>query len=443
MDAEFLGADLFSDPVKSRAQIIDAVRHARRDIPDRGSSFFIHLSELCPVACEHCMYSSDLTRKTAKDSLSPAELDAAIDFINESRSEKLNITGGGEPFVKFPSILRLLERVDVPRVEIVSAGHWGRSQVRAKQLLERMGQAIRDNPHRPRVLLRLSADRYHIEAPQPVRIGYYGNIARAWRQVETGMDLGFRSIQPDIGSVDRALAGEIGAEIEPVDEWNSRLVFPDGVALPITFNVFRLSGKAAELRDDLLDGTLTIRDYYAPFETADNKLTLATTVNDAIRGSYGASRGAAVTMNSDGTFWIFAGTAPDRRQLFDGQGFAEAMSVFFDDPITHLLVDEGIWELAGLVASLDPATHDAALAKNDVASLVEDLLAPPDVRLAVTLLAAQRILRADGSGAGIDGDSPIAASLAAAVAAPDLLGSCARQISSSSGSRSSRSRSAL
>lgn len=426
--AEYLVA-LFSDASQSRAQILDAVRHTRDDVPDRGSSFFIHLSELCPVACLHCMYSSDLNRKTAKDSLSPAELEATIDFINSSRSEKLNITGGGEPFVKFPSILRLLERVDVPRVEIVSAGHWGRSPLRARQLLERMDEALGRNPHKPDVLLRLSIDRYHIEAPRPVRLEYYGNIARAWQQLKPAFDLGFRSIQPDRGSVDRALAAQIGAELQAVDDWNSRILLPDGASLPITFNVFRLSGKAAELRDDLLDGTLTIREYYAPFETGPQRLTLATTVNDAIRGTYAASPGAAVTLNSDGTFWIFAGTAPDRRLLFDGQTFDEAMAHFFADPITHLLVDEGIWELAGLVASLDPATHDAAVAKNDVASLVEDLLAPDDVRLAVTLLAAQRMLR-DGK-AGIDERTAISADLAAAVGAPDLLTACTAAIAGS------------
>lgn len=426
--AEYL-TDLFADASQSRTQVLDAVRHTRDDVPDRGSSFFIHLSELCPVACLHCMYSSDLHRKTAKDSLSPGELEATIDFINESRSEKLNITGGGEPFVKFASILRLLERVDVPRVEIVSAGHWGRSPQRARQLLSRMDEALARNPHKPRVLLRLSIDRYHIEAPRPVRIEYYGNITRAWQELKPAIELGFRSIQPDLGTVDRALAAQIGAELQAVDDWNSRILLPDGTALPITFNVFRLSGKAAELRDDLLDGTLTIREYYAPFETGPQRLTLATTVNDAIRGAYAASPGAAVTLNSDGTFWIFAGTAPDRRLLFDGQTFGEAMAHFFADPITHLLVDEGIWELAGLVAGLDPATHDAALAKNDVASLVEDLLAPQDVRLAVTLLATQRMLR-DGK-AEIEPSAAVHANLAAAVGTPDLLAACTTAIAES------------
>ncbi|WP_406120472.1 4Fe-4S cluster-binding domain-containing protein [Streptomyces sp. NBC_00989] len=398
---------LFDNPKESRERVIKAVRHRGVVVPERGSSFFIHLSELCPVACEHCMYASDLTRKaTAKDSLSRPELDAAIDFINASRSEKLNITGGGEPFLKFKTILRLLERVTVPRVEIVTAGYWGKHAGRAERLPGQMDEALRRNPQPPETLLRLSIDRYHIDAPQPVLIPHYGNVARAWQKLRPGLALGFRSIQPDMDIVDADLARELGAKVETVNDWNRRIVLPDGTALPITFNVFRLSGKAAELRDDLLEGTQTIKEYYSPFESGSNRLTLATAVNDAIRGAYAASPGAAVTLNSDGTFWIFAGTAPDRRMMFTGQRFGEAMDYFFQDPITHSLVDDGVWALADIVAGLDPATHAEAVAKNDVASLVEDLLAPDDVRLAVTLLAAQRMV--DRDRATVEGDAAMA-----------------------------------
>jgi hypothetical protein len=420
MDADL--AALFSSPQRSRDRIIGAMR-PQCSLPDHGSSFFIHLSELCPVACEHCMYSSDLNRKSAKDSLSPTELEAAIDFIDDSHSVKLNITGGGEPFLKYRSILRLLERVDVPRIEIVTAGYWGKSAGRAERQLSEMDAALRRNPNQPQGLLRLSADRYHINAPRPVHLQHYGNIARAWQRLPLSFSLGFRSIQPDMDTVDKALADEIGATIEIVDDWNRRLVLSDGRAIPITFNVFRLSGKAAQLHDDLLDGTLTIRDYYAPFESGPNRLTLATAVNDAIRGTYTADAGAAITMNSDGTIWIFAGTAPDRRMTFQGLDFRTAMIRFFADPITHLLASEGVWALADLVSRLDPPAHIAALAKNDVACLVEDLLAPDDVRLAVTLLAARWMIT---TGRGqIVGERGIGG---AVTGSGDLLNACAAHL---------------
>jgi hypothetical protein len=383
--------EAFESPAASRDGLIQAFE-SRVPPPSTGSSFFIHLSELCPVACEHCMYSSDLEPKSVKDSLPPDELERAIGFINESCSQKLNITGGGEPFLKFASILRLLETVTVPRIEIVTAGYWAKYPRRASALIWRLDEARSRNPAAPDVLLRLSIDRYHLNAPRPVLMEHYGNVARAWAQVKPGFRLGFRSIQPDLGIVDRGLAEELSATVVEVNDWNRVLVLPSGEELPMTFNVFRRSGKAAELTDEHRDRSQTIREYYGPFETGEGRLTLATTVNDAIRGTYSASPGVAVTLNSDGTFWIFCGTSPDRRLTLGSHSFAAAVATFFQDPITHLLVDEGVWGLSDLVVELDPPAHLAAMAKNDVACLVEDLLVSPDVRLAVTLIATQRLL---------------------------------------------------
>jgi hypothetical protein len=388
---------MFAEPERARADLIRRARWRPAALPDRGSSFFIHLSELCPVACEHCMYSSDLQRKSAKDSLTPEELDTAIAFIDGSRSEKLNITGGGEPFLKLPSILRLLATVRAPRIELVTAGYWAKTGPAAERMLARLVAALRSNPHRPELLLRLSLDRYHLTAPQPVLIEHYAHIVRAWDTAEPDLLLGLRSIQPDRDYVDRLLLEQVGGHLAEIDEWNRQLVLPSGRAVPITFNVFRASGKAGELaeRTELRDQSKSIREYYGPFERQPGRLVLATTVNDAIRGDYTDTGGLAITMNSDGRFWIFCGTAPDRHLVLGTTGFADAIEYFFQDPITRLLVDDGVWALSDIVSDLDPATVVAAIAKNDVASLVDDLLASPEMRLAVTLVAIRRLCDED------------------------------------------------
>ena len=388
--------DLFADPAATRRQLIADCRWAPRQIPDRGSSFFIHLSELCPVACKHCMYSSDLVQKTDKPSLDPGELQRAAEFINESRSDKLNITGGGEPFLKLPSILQLLATVNTPRIEIVTAGYWAKSYRAANAMLDRLSEALRKNPHQPDVMLRLSLDRYHVYAPQPVLIEYYGYVAQAWNADSRGMRLGYRSIQPDRDYIDVLLAKQVDGELADVDDWNRELVLPGGARVPLTYNVFRVSGKAAELseRTELSQHTKTIREYYGPFETGEARLSLATAVNDAIRGSYTHSPGLAVTLNSDGRFWIFCGTSPDRQLVLGRESFQQAMVTFYEDPITRLLVDEGVWALSDLVLELAPEVHRAAIEKNDMAALVDDLLCTADVRLAVTLIAARHYLAA-------------------------------------------------
>jgi hypothetical protein len=386
--------ELLAAPEHARFDLIRRAQWRPGPLPDRGSSFFLHLSELCPVACEHCMYSSDLNRKSEKDSLAPEELETAIELIDASRSEKLNITGGGEPFLKLPSILRLLETVRVPRIEIVTAGYWAKTPTAARRMINRLGAARRRNPHDPELMLRLSIDRYHLNAPKPVLIEHYGNVARAWSAAPNGMLLGFRGIQPDLGQVDRLLAGEVGGELVEVDEWNRRLVFPNGATAPITFNVFRVSGKAGELaeRSELRARSRGIREYYGPFESRQGQLVLATAVNDAIRGSYTNTGGLAITMNSDGRFWIFCGTAPDRQLVLGEADFPGAVEFFFQDPITRLLVDDGVWALADIVAELDPRRCAVAIAKNDVASLVDDLLVRPEIRLAVTIVAIGRFV---------------------------------------------------
>ncbi len=387
---------LFATPERSRHDLITDLRWTPSEIPGRGSSFFIHLSELCPVACEHCMYSSDLQQKTEKPALNPDELQRAIGFINESRSDKLNITGGGEPFLKLPSILALLEQVNTPRIEIVTAGYWAKSYRAANAMLTKLSDAFHRNLNAPEVMLRLSLDRYHLNAPQPVLIEYYADVARAWDADPRGMRLGYRSIQPDRGYVDVLLAKEVGGELLDTDEWNRELVLPSGKRIPLTYNVFRVSGKAGQLaeRSDLSKHSKTVREYYGPFETGEARLSLATTVNDAIRGSYTHSSGLAVTLNSDGRFWIFCGTAPDRQLVLGSHTFQQAMATFFEDPITRLLVDDGVWALSDLVLELDPAVHRAAIGKNDVAALVDDLLCRPDILLAVTLLAIREYVAA-------------------------------------------------
>lgn len=385
---------LFAAPERARFELIDRARWRPGPLPDHGSRFFFHVSELCPVECRHCMASADRNRKSAKDSLSPDELATAIGFIDASNSEQLDITGGGEPFLKPRSVFRLIENVRVPRIDLVTAGYWAKTPRAATRVLDRLVDAVRRNPHRPELLLRLSLDRYHLTAPHPVRIEHYGNIVRAWQSCSDTLSLGLRGIQPDMGHVDRLLCEETGADLVVVDEWQRALTLPGGQSVPMTFNPFRASGKAADLteRDEMRRRSSTIREYYGEYEHGPGDLVLATTVNDAIRGRYADTGGLNITMHSDGRFWIVSGTSPDRQLTLSDADFHGAIEYFFRDPITRLLVDDGVWALADIIREIDPDTVGAVIARNDVTSLVDDLLAGADLRLAVTIVALHRQL---------------------------------------------------
>lgn len=67
-------AALFANTLEARDQVIRSLSAFEHPILLSGSSFFIYLSELCLVACEHCMYSSDLTAKSLWDALDKEDL---------------------------------------------------------------------------------------------------------------------------------------------------------------------------------------------------------------------------------------------------------------------------------------------------------------------------------------------------------------------------------
>lgn len=285
----------------------------------------------------------------------------------------------------------------MPRIEIVTAGYWGTTVRRAERLLSQMERAAARNDATPHVLVRLSIDEYHLTAPNPVTIEQYANVVRAWNQINVQhLEVGCRSLQSERDTTDRMLAVELGARLEYVDEMIGRFDQPDARSFPITYNVFRLAGKAKELEESSLPDTQSIRQYYTGFgsDDEDDSLNLATAVNDAIHGQYSDAAGAAITLDSDGTYWIFCGTAPDRRlDLASCSSFAEAIIHVCRDPITVLLLERGMWEIWEIVEAIDEELAQRVLAENDVTRFVESLLENEHVLWAASAIAAGRLYR--------------------------------------------------
>lgn len=350
----------------------------------KGSNFYIHLTSICPVACQHCMYSSDLTQKTPKDSFTKTELARVVSFINESQSEKLTISGGGEPFLKMASILRLLAEVEAPHIELVTAGHWAKTQTRAATVLAQLTTAVQRNPHTPTIALRMSVDTFHINAPHGVPLDYAANLIQAWEQTDQSISLGIRSLDLDWDKTDVALAKLLDADLTDINDWNRELILPSGLAIPMTYNVMRMSG-AAELLKDHVSPQKDIKSYFKEFEASDGSFTPGTLVNDAINGSYAASKGFSPTLDADGSIWVFCASAPDRHSHLSERSFHDTIAFVMEDPVSRLLVNEGVWRLVEIVTKYDRAHAARVLKMNDITSIVEQLLRPADLRLRVTL----------------------------------------------------------
>jgi len=112
----------------------------------KGAHAYIHLTGVCKVACEHCMYSSDYTARLPKPSLNSLEVDLANKYINDSGSQKLTISGGGEPFLKLNALLSLISKSFVPHIEIDTAGDWAISANKTVKILSSLSKALEEIP---------------------------------------------------------------------------------------------------------------------------------------------------------------------------------------------------------------------------------------------------------------------------------------------------------
>ena len=343
-------------------------------LPNQISHLYCHLTEVCDVACHHCMYSSDSSKASrARPRLNGERLAAVVATANSGKPTKATISGGGEPFLEFASIRLLVATLACSDIEIVTAGRWARSETIARRRLQTIAQAGQENPRNPRLMLRVSADRFHREAPNPVLLDDYARIIDAWRPYMHSVSLGFRGVILPADETLAQLATILGATVRQVDHWNAVLELGGGVAVPWTFNVLRYGGKGAAFREI---PTMSMMDYYAAFRTSDGHIPLARMINDAIHREYRTDEGLALTVDADGSSFIFAGSAPDRRFQFANstRDFIEVARHFAADPISNFLFHFGIDSLVSVMARFNASSASRCTLQNDMTRLVSCLL---------------------------------------------------------------------
>jgi hypothetical protein len=380
------------DPDAYRSSLLALPIAYRSEPPRRGAHLYVHLTAICDVACHHCMYSSDRSAPDgASKRLDLGEIDRTLYFIEDSRPAKVTISGGGEPFLEFRNLLRLVESAKCDYLELITSARWARKPQSASRILEKIWDAVGSNPACPKVMLRASIDDFHLTAPTPVPLDAYSNLVCAWLNYRDRINLGFRSLLVDGDSSVNLLAEKLGAQVQEVNSWNKRIHLANGVSVPVTYNVLRFIGKGTQLREKFSGVTSSVNEYFAPFEVAPTKLILSRAVNDAINASYFPHEGISITINYDGFFYIFTATSPDRRCHIRAHNFETSLEWFYSDPLTRVLLAEGSYWLCDAIRPVAPAFVAEALMSNDISTLVERLLGNSCIRAFATIAALKHL----------------------------------------------------
>jgi pyruvate-formate lyase-activating enzyme len=133
----------------------------------RATSFAIHLTYTCPLACKHCCFSSS---PAVKDRLTSDQVFALIRSLAGREMELLAFTGG-EPFLfgaRLVDFVREGKRY-ARAVRIVTSAHWATSDIATERRLRPLVDAGLDQ-------LSISWDDYHEEFVS------FANVRRAFVQ---------------------------------------------------------------------------------------------------------------------------------------------------------------------------------------------------------------------------------------------------------------------
>lgn len=157
--------NVFNSPARYRKIILEAPHLLTYDINSyRGKSFIcLFLTRFCGVGCPFCFFKSPPNKGDSdiRDSFTEEGVDKIIKFANDSNIGYLQISGGGESFLKRKALLRCVAEINADRIMLVTSGVWASSKDVAEAYVGDIALALEKRQTPARVSIRLSISQGH------------------------------------------------------------------------------------------------------------------------------------------------------------------------------------------------------------------------------------------------------------------------------------------
>ena len=127
------------------------------------------ITKLCPAKCKSCFFKSDMYHDgtpSEKYQFSNYGTKRLIQFINDSNSSYLMLSGGGEPMIRRDIVNRIVREAITDRIVIVTSGIWGHSYKVAQSIIAEIYKSFKNRTvgKDTTLILRLSVDSFHYES---------------------------------------------------------------------------------------------------------------------------------------------------------------------------------------------------------------------------------------------------------------------------------------
>ncbi|MEI6079663.1 MAG: 4Fe-4S cluster-binding domain-containing protein [bacterium] len=356
----------------------------------------VFLTKFCPVGCAHCFFQSPKTNDNdPNDAFTDEGIVKLIKFLNDANMGYLMITGGGEPFLKYKAVLKMLDEVNSDKIIVVTSGFWATNRNVALKKIQEISDIAAKHPEK-KIVIRLSVDEQHQESMgfDPILniISVFSNELMG----KTSVTLQLHSLDgdPTVCSIVEKL--DVAK-----DEWGT------GTQLNAS-NSNGIIKFCSKDRDIVLNNGLRIvvgyaKRFYSDWEVdLNDEEVVSRNVAVAEKDLYESENGfPSIAVNKDGSkgfnysiFYdglttLWSAGSPDRKYNIYDHDYKTMISNSLADVITLSMVEKGYAYRDGIIGEVNPKAVIRAKAINlrdYVGSIINE---EAKTRLYYTVRAAQ------------------------------------------------------
>ena len=356
LSAERITSDCFDNPRVYRDMILEKVSISPRENFEGGGVFYMWLNKVCPVGCEFCFFNSPSSCKNEDPSgteITDEGIENIIKLTNEGKIDKLVISGGGEPMMSREKVGKLASEANIDTLTVVTSSYWSRNEGKTDKYLSELRAKAESNPHHPKVVVRLSLDKFHLgRLARGKGFSYVNNLIN-WFDNNAKDD-------PDFSLLIHTIEGDQTVKeflatlpVRSIDENNeflnrkTNVVLESGLPFKVEYSQVFDSNPHVDLRNSA--------------EQAKNQDTFEDFLKYRRKGNMsisfhgdGEPKGVFFLMLYDGTIEIWGASAPEVETSIYKDDYRAIMDKNLKDVITLTALEKGPLYMQNIVAEVDP-----------------------------------------------------------------------------------------
>jgi len=347
----FLNSQYYRDIILKNIQIrsIEAF--------DGRSLVYMYLTDFCPVGCSHCY--SDSKNNFKNNPLSKQEINKRLEFINDSQTEYLFISGGGEPFESFSQLLEFVEKANAKNIILVSSGNWAENKKKTIDYLYDISKRRMQNLNNQNVFLRLSVDKYHAEK---IYFENFLNIVRSFQKIfcdQNDIKLMVHTLFED-NTVDEYLKRAFLVKSkERIKENLVRVILNDGFGFDVEYSSLMEKKKKFKMDKKMQ----ILASFYASHK---QQIVQYGRITPGVYIDSDGKKGLDFLIKRDGSVELWGSTSPDNLININNCSFSKVKKIVLSDIVSLSLLNKGLIYMNSVLNEVDAQSSLFAQYTNNI-----------------------------------------------------------------------------